>query len=478
MSARKIVSAVSWLSLGNVMVRALALFTMPLLTRYLSPDAYGQAALAGTAISLASVFALAGIDMSYARHLFSDKVGSSSAVETFCWRWTLASATALALLVGLSWRALASRFGLPNALAGFVVAGVLLLPVMTMAQVRARLANRYARLSWVQFAAGCAAAATSVGMAILWRRDAWPLLSAMVVGYAVPVLLLGMPSWTRLTTPSGLDRANARRLMATGLAGVVTAPAYWAVSSSDRWFLAVSQNSTLVGIYSVGYAVGTVGAAVSTAITAAWLPELSRDESTTGADFGRHKVAMMQLLVALLMIVAVAVTAAGEDVIRILADPRFRGATVVVPWLAAAVFFYGCFHLGNALLILRGKLHWAGIAWVVVLLVSLGLNTWLIPRYDVRGAALTQAISFLLVMALTWSAVLRTDSLPMNWTRLSVGFALSALAAGIMHSPWASSPWRSLLLKLPAGTLFAAACLALVAPGKLSAGVRKLQGAT
>ena len=480
MSTRKLAAAVSWLSLGNVMARALSLITMPLLTRWLSPDAYGAAALVGTLVSLSGVFAIAGIDMGYARHAFSGHAGTAAAVEVFCWRWVIAGAGTVALGAGALWWLAATRLGLSQGLAGFVVAGVFSSALMTMATTRARLQNRYARLTWVQFGTGCVTAAVSIGVAAWWRQDAWPLLVAMVVGYALPTVLLGAPPLTMLRAPAGLSAAQRRSVTTTGLAGIVTAPAYWALSSSDRWFLAAYQDSTAVGIYSIGFTVGTIGTVVSAAITAAWLPELSRDESIPGSGLAERKRDMAQLLIAAMLIVAVGVAAAGGDVIRALADPRFHAAARVVPWLAAAVFFYGVMHVGNALLVMRGKLHWSALAWIVALLVSLLLNRWLIPANGALAAAFVQALSFLVVMALVWLAVLRVESLRMNGVRLAAGLGLAVVSGVAMQGAWNANPWLSLALKLPAGAVFAACCLLIIAPQGLAQGLaqarHKLQG--
>ena len=476
MSTHKLASAVSWLSLGNAMARVLSLVTMPLLTRFLSPEAYGMAALIGTVISLAGVVAIAGIDMGYSRHAFSELAGSANAVELFCWRWVIASATVVAFLAGGLWWLVAAHIDAPPNLAGFVIAGVLCSALMTMAQTRARLQYRYLNLTWVQLGSACLAAATSIGMAIYWRQDALPLLAAMVLGYALPVLLLGTPPLAKMCRPSGLSASQRRSVFTTGFAGIITAPAYWALSSSDRWFLAAYQDSATVGIYSIGFTVGTVGAVVSTAITAAWLPELSRDESMQGSNLAERKSDMAHLLIAAMLIVAVAVAASGGDVIRALADQRFHAAAMVVPWLSAGMFFYGVMHVGSAILVMRGKLHWAAWAWLIALLVSLGLNSWLVPRHGALGAALTQAISFFLVMVLVWKAVLRYEYLPLLWGRLLVGLILAVLTAVAMQFPWQVNPWLSLALKLPVGVLYASACLWVVAPGTFSAGIRRLNG--
>ncbi|HET9049273.1 MAG TPA: lipopolysaccharide biosynthesis protein [Chiayiivirga sp.] len=476
MSTRKLASAVSWLSLGNVMTRALSFVTMPILTRFLSPESYGVAALVGTLVSLASVFAIAGIDMSYSRHAFSGRSGTVDAVEIFCWRWVLAGAALVACVAGGLWWIAGVRLGAPRTFAGFVMAGVFFSALMTMSQTRARLQYRYLNLTWVQLVTACFAAVTSIGMAVYWRQDAWPLLAAMVLGYALPVLLLGTPPLVKLRAPSGLAARQRRSVFTTGLAGIITAPAYWALSSSDRWFLAAYQDSATVGIYSIGFTVGTVGAVVSSAITAAWLPELSRDESMQGSNLAARKSDMTHLLVAALLIVAVAVAASGGDVIRALADARFHAAAAVVPWLAAGVFFYGVMHVGNAMLVMRGKLHWAAWAWLIALLVSLGLNSWLVPRDGASGAALTQAISFFLVMVLVWKAVLRYEPLPLLWGRLLVGLVLAVLTAVAMQFPWQVDPWFSLVLKLPVGLVFAALCLVIVAPRTSAIGWNTLKG--
>jgi len=458
------------------MVKALSLVTMPVLTRYLSPETYGQAALVTTVVSLVSVLAIAGIDMGYMRHIFSNQTENTTTVEIFSWRWTISTSGIASIFIGLLWWQWADRLSLATSLAGFVSAGIFMSALQTMAQTRARLENRYAQMSWVQLATGCICAATSICIAVFWRQDAWALLVTMLMGYAIPVFLLGTPSWRQLARPSGLNQSQRNLLLSTGLAGVVTAPAYWVLSSSDRWFLVALHSSSEVGIYSIGFTVGTIGAAVSTAITGAWLPELARTESAN--NFGRQKAEMVQMLTALLMIVAVAVVASGGDVIRALADARFHSAAAVVPWLAVAVFFYGCLHIGNALLVMTGKLHWAGWAWTITVLTSLLMNAWLVPGFGVLGAAITQAVSFLLAMILIWTAVLIFEPIRLHWIKLISGITFSFILALLMQSTWSDAPWYSLALKLPVGLLYAALCLYVVAPGAFKKILNEFKGKT
>lgn len=456
------------------MVRALSLVTMPVLTRYLSPDAYGEAALVGTLVSLVSMFALAGIDMGYARHVFSGQWGDTASIEAFCWRWVLTGALGASGVAGLLWWYGSPGLGLRPSYAGYVAAGIFFSALLAMAQTRARLDNRYKHLAWIQLAVGCVVAASSIAIAILWRQDATALLVAMVLGYGLPVLLLGTPPLRRLAVPSGLSPGQRKNVLTAGLAGVVTAPAYWVLSSSDRWFLAAYHDHAVVGIYSIAFTVGTVGMVVSTAITAAWLPELSRDEAATGGPaLSEHKRDMVQWLLGALLIVAVAVTASGGDLIRALADRRFHAAADSVPWLAASVMFYGVMHVGNTLLIMKSRLHWAAGAWLLALAVSVGLNLWLVPAHGAQGAAMVQAISFLLVMVLVWIAVLRFEPVVLQWGRLAAACGIGALSAMLMQFPWFDRPWISLAAKLPIGFVFAGVCVWLIAPMVLNSSLQE-----
>ena len=81
----------------------------------------------------------------------------------------------------------------------------------------------------------------------------------MLLGYLIPVLVLGMPSVFELTKLSGLTRRESVALIKIGLAGVVTAPMYWLLSSSDRWYLQHYHGAEAVGVYSIGYGIGIVG---------------------------------------------------------------------------------------------------------------------------------------------------------------------------------------------------------------------------
>lgn len=447
----RMTQATTLLTASNAAVRALSLITMPVLTRLLPPDAYGATAIVGTLIALLGVVAIAGMDMSYARAYYASSGPSGAPVEIFAWRYTLVAATGIALAGGLLWLLAADFLGLPRILGAFVVLGVMLTVVQTMVQVKARLEARYRAMALGIALSGVVAAAVSISGAMWWRQDASTLLVSMLAGYLVVVVTLGMPHIRAVASPSGLSRAEKKGILAIGIAGVVTAPMYWVLSSLDRWFLAAMEDAASAGIYSVGYSVAILGAMVNTAIAAVWLPEAARvfEEDPVAARV-RLGTTIERLVVAL-AVVWLAVVAAGGDVLHALAAKEFHSAAAVIPCIAAAVFFNGVLQITNAGNLLARQLHKTVPWWLMGAAICIGLNFLLIPPFGRLGAAMTQACAFGLVAGGVWFTAQRALPLAIRHLRLAACVAVLAVAAAFMHPPWSSVPLYSLAAKLPAG---------------------------
>jgi O-antigen/teichoic acid export membrane protein len=448
---RRLISGSSQLTLSNGIVRLLAIATTPILTSLLSPQAYGLAALVGTVIAIVPLFASAGIDMSYARAYHSADPPSGASVEIFCWRFAILGALLSAVLGAITWWLLNRYFiDEDGRLAIIVALGIVLSVTNTLAQTRARLAGRYRTMGLSIIVSGVISVAVSIGVAA-WRQDALALLVPLLLGYLIPVLLFGVPSIARLAKPSGLTRSEGAALIKIGLAGVVTSPMYWLLSSSDRWFLHHHHGAVAVGVYSIGYSVAIIGMMVNDAVISVWLPEAAQEyeQSPTRSQFTLGR--LMSRLVALLALVWLAVAAAGGEIIRWLANERFHAAADYVPYIAGGVFFYGVLHLANTGLLLAKRLSWAALWWLAGGVVCGLLNLTFVPNYGGIGAAVTQTASF----AFVCMGVLCTSQakLPihLDWPRLAIVILIVVTAGTLLAPAWHGIPHLSLLMKLPIG---------------------------
>lgn len=452
--ARKIASASTQLTLSRASVRVLSLLTMPILTHLLPPSAYGIMAMAGTLIALLSVFVLAGMDMSYMRS-FNDKFSENpfEQVEIFAWRYILIAGGLAALVLFFVWPQFASLFTLPHYLGPYLGAGIFLSLINTMGQTRARLNSQYGLLSATIFSSGIAAAIVSLGVAYWWRQDEMALLLSMLVAYSIPGFILGGPALLNIFKRSGILFSEQKAIMKIGLAGIVTAPTYWLISSSDRWLLGYFESADSVGIYSVGFSVGMMGMVINNAIHAVWTPEVV-NEFNNHPDTAQTKLGLVtEKIICAFGCLSLAVVAAGGDTIRFLAAPVFHEGADIIPFIAVAVFFHGVTHLAKASLLLMKQLYYSMWCYIAGGVFCLGANFLLIPLLGRTGAAMTQALSMAVIaISISWFAH-GIYPLQIRWPRLLLILTGLLLSGIIMTPPWSIEPLLSLGMKLPVGII-------------------------
>jgi O-antigen/teichoic acid export membrane protein len=289
----------------------------------------------------------------------------------------------------------------------------------------------------------------TIGLALWWRRDEWPLLIGSTLGILVTILWLGLPGKNVLLKASGLDTRERWRIFQLGLVGSITAPMYWVLSSSDRWFINFFWGKELVGIYSFACNIATVGHMVNSAILATWFPESVRTYEESQETAPKLLGRVWGELFFLLAIVWLAVTATGGDLIRLLSDSRFHSGVVIVPWVAGGVFFCGLSYLANTGLLISKNMKPAAFWWAMGAGVNVVCNYFLIRTWGPLGASIINCLSFALIfLGVMWKS-LRLFRLEISWRMLLLSSMLILLLGLVAHSPWHDSPLVSLLLKAP-----------------------------
>jgi O-antigen/teichoic acid export membrane protein len=470
--SRRVLSGTIQLTLSSGVMRLLSIVTMPILTGVLNPTAYGVATLVGTVISLVSVLALAGIDMSYRRAYYSTQPPSGEVVEHYCWRFAMAAGMVSGVLAAVMWWYVIE---MDLKLAILLATGIIGSVASAMTQSRALLAGRYRAIAVTTIIAGGIVSAASIGIAIWWRRDAMALILPMVLSYLLPVLLLGMPSIAGLLKPSGLPPKAGVALVKIGIAGVVTAPLYWLLSSSDRWFLQYYHGSAAVGVYSLGYSVAGIGGMVNSAVMSVWLPEASReferDQEQAQAILGRLVARLLTAMAVIWLIVA----AAGGDIVRLLANERFHASAEFVPFIAGGVFFYGTSQLIVFALLLVKQYKWAALWWFVGGVVCTLLNIVMVPRWGGLGASMAQSASFAFIAFGILAISQAKYPIQLAWWRLALVMT-TILITGLFLAPrWHVVPAVSLLMKFPIEIAVASFSAWVTAPDWCARGIKYIR---
>ena len=463
--ARRLLSGTVQLTFSNGLARICAVLALPVLTTLLTTQAYGVAALVTTILSLASVVALAGLDMSYARAYHSSTPPTGFEVEHYCWKLAITLGVCAGVVCsGVWWLIGRHSTDLQPDLGLFLLLGVPLVVAGTMAQTRARLTGRYRTMAAAAITVGLVVPLTSIAIASVWRQDAVALLLAAFFGYAISLLVLGIPSIVALSKRVAVSSANRRHLIGIGLPGVLTAPMYWMLSMSDRWFLQHYHGVEAVGVYVVGYGIGAIGLIFNSALMSVWLPEAAKEYEQSPQTAHLTLGGLMSRLIAALSLVWLIVASLGSDVLLLLTDAKFHAAAVYVPYIAGGVFFYGVFQLANTNLLLGKRLVWSAFWWVVGGVVCVVLNITLVPTLGALGAAVTQTISFAFISATVFTVAQRLWPVRIRGKRLALTLALVASGGFLMAVPWHQTPLVSLALKVPCTVAVASIIAWLMAP--------------
>ncbi len=463
--ARRIFAGTAAITLAGIGSRLLSFVTVPILTPLLGPEPYGIVALVGSAVSIGGILGLLGIDMAYARYFLAGSHEQSRDVERFCWRFTAVASLCSSLAIAFLWLGWGSRWAVrANWIWIYCVIAICLSTTVTMATTRIRLQSRYGRVALAQLGAAVTSALVSIAIALFWRADAWALLLGMIAASLASLAILGVPPAGTWFEPARLSSDMRRKVVGLGLAGSVTAPMHWLITSSDRWFISAWRDTSEAGVYSVAVSIGMIGGMLNSSFVLTWFPEISRLYSAHGPNALLNIGRLWGRVVAVLAVVWVAVAGSGGDILRLLAAPKFHEGALFIPWIAGGVFFYGLASMCNTSLFLEEKMRYAAFTWVVGGFASLLLNLTLVPALGAFGAALTQCLTFMVIAVLTFLIAQRRMPLPIELHRILPIAGLSLLVGGLMANPWSSSPLLSLLYKLPISIVYAAVIFRVAAP--------------
>ncbi|MGH2933450.1 MAG: oligosaccharide flippase family protein, partial [Gaiellaceae bacterium] len=246
------------------------------------------------------------------------------------------------------------------------------------------------------------------------------------------------------------DRELLRKMQHFGMPLVPSALALWAINFIDREFVSWYKGNAEVGVYSAALKVSTVITFVMIAFRTAWPAFAYSIEDEREAK--RTYAFVLTYLLAFTSWVALAFGALAPWIVSLLTNPRYQRAEKGVALLVFAETLYAGYVV---LAIGSGRARRTQLNWVVTgfgAAVNVGLNFWLIPRWGMVGAAISQVVSYLALFAGMTLYAQHVYPVPYQWRRIvtavGVGVALT-VAARAAHLSLA--PSFLLVLAYPLG---------------------------
>lgn len=431
--------------LAGALGKALALLTVPVLSRVLKPTDYGLADLATSLAAVLVMVALFAGEIPAARlaGLAPQADDRRTILSTYVWTTVVTGLLIAVALLPFANVIASDVWSSPDSIA-IVLLMLVLIPISAVQA--SLLATHRIDGRPVEFAALAALDLLSqMGLAVLFVLLGWGALG-MVAGFVAGSLigLLAVAINRRsliLTAPSW---PLSRSMLAEGLAFLPAALGFVVASYIVRFLLVDSHGQDAVGLFAVATRLAGGMALVTGAFSMAWGPFglALPDTADTARLFGR----VLRGYAVVAVLASLAIGALGPELINLVSGRDYVDAGTILPGLLLAAAMAGGFYL---LLVAAGvsrrggSVAKAAIAGAVVQVVA---SAALLPSLDLQAvglaAMLGQGVALVILVAAVGSSVHAGVSAV---AALCAGGVFAAMLQGLNATPDETLPLRLMI---------------------------------
>jgi len=386
-------------SVGDILVKATSLITVPIFTRIFDPKDYGVLSYVMAVQGLVIILLTLGLDNAFARFFFD---------TADCERRKRLTSTVLISLVVISalicvpavWYSEELTTLLLNSpenrvLVAFAFAGI---PFTLVNSICAQaLRNEFRpKLFLVQSIATTILAVTFSLIAVLvLDMGIEGVFGGMLVGAALmtPVRLWSIAHLVGIT----FSVRTLRLLLQFGIPLVIAGLAYWILTLSDRIMIGRLGSVEQVGLYSIAMMLCSILFIVLSGFGQSFSPHVFKVRMESPAMVPTLLGRVFVYLTAGFGVLSVALTSFAPEILSVLVAESFEAARYAVGPLALGVFAYSTTQVTAAgISIMKKTRYIALISWGAAA-VNITLNVMLIPWYGMVGAAIGSMFSFVLL---------------------------------------------------------------------------------
>jgi O-antigen/teichoic acid export membrane protein len=414
---------------GDIVAKGIALVTIPLYTRHISPAGYGAANSLLTAVILASIFLRVGVGEAFIRFYFDDEDEqrrariARTAMATVAWTTSVASLIALVFAAGISKLLLGYHDPL---LIDCAIVGLWSFTNIEMAYAQLRVDERARAYVYASGANVALTVTFTVALVVVAGQGARGLLLGNFGASAIVVLGLWWVLRKRFSLR--IRSADLRAMLRFGLPTVPADASVYALQVADRFYLYRGYSHTAAGNYSVALQFATVVFVIVRGFQYAWPPLAYSIKSD--AEAARLYSIVTTYFVLATGIVVAGVALLGRWIVRLLAAQPYFGAHAALPWLALAWTLYGLYQV---MIVITGRARATARnlpAALAGLLVNIALLLLLVPRgganLGIAGAGIALCGSYVAMLLVMHLLTRRLFAVGFQWRRLAQAVAILA----------------------------------------------------
>ena len=178
------------------------------------------------------------------------------------------------------------------------------------------------------------------------------------------------------------------------------------LSLSDRYILQYLKNSIEVGIYASGYDLvdKAIKITFSILLAASYPVIVQVFEQKGGEEVKKVLSKLLNIYILLFSPIILTIIIMAPEIVSLFLGRAFKGATVVIPWIAAGTFFLGMSQIIAQWLQLKENTKILLFFFIIAAVFNICLNFVLISKYGILGAAIATFVSYLLHLILCLSS--------------------------------------------------------------------------
>jgi len=431
---------ISYVAGAQIAVGLLLFLRLPILSKWLGASLYGTWSLIWVTVVLITPLAALGLDMAMVRFLAAEKDNARIRDRFLSVVFTVLAAGVFVSIILILCSDLFASSIIGDIDSSYLVklASFMVL-TQALSQIGVAFFRTFRQMKWYS-ALLVAKAAAQLGLMAAFLLLGWELKGLIIAVLISDILCLAVALSAALRQIGfQIPRfSELKSYLKYGLPLVPSSAMLWIIHSSDRYMVGYFMEAKDVGIYAAAYALAYIISLFLDPLQAVLLPTISK--SYDDGDIAKTRTYLKYSLKYLMMLSipsAFGLSILASPLLRILTTSEFTSGSVVIPFVASGLLFYGLYQACMNVLYLVKKTSW--ILWLLSISAALniGLNLLLIPRLGILGAAVaTLAAYFVLGML--------TVLISFRYLKFDLSFSFimkSVLASAVMAlAIWLSNP--------------------------------------
>jgi O-antigen/teichoic acid export membrane protein len=391
---------------------------LPVLTRYLSPNEYGNIALFGFYLALSNSLSGISIHTVIYKNFFEKskeqiaRIIGNSMIIVACF--------SLATLLGifLFYPLFRDAVDLP-------LGWLLAIPLVSFAFIVFNMGLDVLRCNNNVLAFGVHQVANTLMNALLslllvvvlmsgWQGRVWGIVLAFILSAFWSFFYLKANGYVSFAVSRDLTRSILKivlPLMPNSFQSMV-------ISQAGMFFIQYYFSKQILGVYAVGFQIAFAMQLLISTLSLSWSPFLYRQLANPGEINRLYLTRLLYTLIGIIFLGVVFINVFSGLILRIMTTPGFQGATDFIPWFTLGFFFHGLSVFLLPILIKHDRQKYISMVSFLNMAIIIGLNFALIKLFGYMGIAYAYAlIYFLKFLAYAWQV---QKDLPLPWLKALV----------------------------------------------------------